>query len=90
MSSPSARERSALRVLEFLWREGPANRVEVMRGTALSRATVSKLVGELQGQGLVAEWRGPPGEAPRSGRPPTLLAVNPAIGTFGGGDGGHT
>lgn len=90
MSSPSARERSALRVLEFLWREGPANRVEVMRGTALSRATVSKLVGELQGQGLVAEWRGPPGEAPRSGRPPTLLAVNPAIGTFGGVDFGHS
>ena len=86
----TARERSALRVLEFLWRAGPANRVDVVRGTSLSRATVSKLVGELQAQGLVAEWRGPLGEAPRSGRPPTLLAVNPAIGAFGGVDFGHS
>jgi predicted NBD/HSP70 family sugar kinase len=84
------RERSALRVLEFLWREGSANREEVVRGTALSRATVSKLIGKLQAQGLVAERRGPESGAPRSGRPPTLLAVNPAIGAFGGIDFGHS
>ncbi|MFL5861500.1 MAG: MarR family transcriptional regulator, partial [Solirubrobacteraceae bacterium] len=54
MAPPAPPARSALRVLDFLWREGPANRVDVMRGTALSRATVSKLVGELQAHGLVA------------------------------------
>ncbi|MGZ4166390.1 MAG: ROK family transcriptional regulator [Solirubrobacteraceae bacterium] len=90
MSPTSSRERTALRVLDFLWREGPANRVEVVRGTALSRATVSKLVGELQAQGLVAERRGPVSIAARSGRPPTLLAVNPEIGAFGGIDFGHS
>lgn len=90
MSPAGPRERSALRVLDFLWREGPANRVEVVRGTALSRATVSKLIGELQAQGLVAERRGPLSVAPRSGRPPTLLAVNPEIGAFGGIDFGHS
>jgi predicted NBD/HSP70 family sugar kinase len=90
MTSSGSRERSALRVLDFLWREGPANRVDVVRGTALSRATVSKLLGELQAQGLVAERRGPLSIAPRSGRPPTLLAVNPEIGAFGGIDFGHS
>jgi predicted NBD/HSP70 family sugar kinase len=82
--------RSALRVLDYLWREGPANRVDVIRGTDLSRATVSKLVGELQAQGLVAERPGPVAVAGRSGRPPTLLTLNPAIGAVGGVDFGHT
>lgn len=89
MTAPGARERSALRVLEFLWRGGPANRVDVVRATDLSRATVSKLVGELQAQGLVAERRSPVAMAGRSGRPPTLLAVNPELGAFGGVDFGH-
>jgi predicted NBD/HSP70 family sugar kinase len=82
--------RSALRVLEYLFRAGPANRVDVIRGTDLSRATVSKLVGELQAQGLVAERRGPSAGAGRSGRPPTLLALNPEIGAMGGVDFGHS
>jgi predicted NBD/HSP70 family sugar kinase len=89
VTPPRARERSALRVLDFLWREGPANRVDVIRATSLSRATVSKLVGELQSQGLVAERRGPVAVAGRSGRPPTLLALNPELGAFGGVDFGH-
>jgi predicted NBD/HSP70 family sugar kinase len=82
--------RSALRVLNYLFREGPANRVDVIRGTDLSRATVSKLVGELQAQGLVAERRGPAPAAGRSGRPPMLLALNPEIGAMGGVDFGHS
>jgi predicted NBD/HSP70 family sugar kinase len=82
--------RSALRVLNYLFREGPANRVDVIRGTDLSRATVSKLVGELQAQGLVAERRGSAPAAGRSGRPPMLLALNPEIGAMGGVDFGHS
>jgi predicted NBD/HSP70 family sugar kinase len=92
-ASLGPRDRSALRVLDFLFREGPANRVDVVRGTDLSRATVSKLVGELQAQGLVSEQREPvtiSGPSGRSGRPPTLLALNPQRGAFGGVDFGHS
>jgi predicted NBD/HSP70 family sugar kinase len=90
MSDGRARERSALRVLDFLWREGPANRVDVVRATDLSRATVSKLIGELQAQGLVAQRRVPVTTAGRSGRPPALLELNPGIATIGGVDFGHS
>ncbi len=83
------RDRTALRVLDYLFRAGPANRVEVVRGTDLSRATVSKLVGELQAQGLVAEQPAPASAEARTGRPPTLLALNPAIGAVGGIDFDH-
>ncbi len=83
------RDRTALRVRDYLFRAGPANRIELVRGTDLSRATVSKLVGELQAQGLVAERPAPVTEETRAGRPPTLLALNPAIGTIGGIDFDH-
>ena len=89
MAAPTARERNALRVLEYLFREGPARRVDVIRATGLSRATVSKLIGELQTQELVAEQRAALAVAGRSGRPPTLLTLNPQIGAFGGVDFGH-
>ena len=89
MAVTTARERNALRVLDYLFREGPARRVDVIRATALSRATVSKLIGELQAQGLVAEERPALAVAGRSGRPPTLLTLNPKIGAFGGVDFGH-
>jgi predicted NBD/HSP70 family sugar kinase len=90
MSPPAARERNALRVLDYLFREGPARRVDVVRATALSRATVSKLIGELQAQGLVIEQRSALAVAGRSGRPPTMLTLNPEIGAFGGVDFGHS
>jgi predicted NBD/HSP70 family sugar kinase len=90
MTPRSPRERSALRVLEFLFRTGPVSRLEVIRATSLSRATVSKLIGELQSQGLVAERRAPLTVAGRSGRPPALLALNPELGAFGGVDFGHS
>jgi predicted NBD/HSP70 family sugar kinase len=78
-----------MRVLDFLWREGPANRVDVARATALSRATVSKLVGELQADGLIAERR-EPGPPAAVGRPPGLLELNPVIGAVAGVDFGHS
>jgi predicted NBD/HSP70 family sugar kinase len=89
MRESRARERSALRVLEYLWREGPASRVDVARATDLSRATVSKLLGELQAEGLVDERRAPVGETGRFGRPPALLALNPAIAAVGAIDFAH-
>jgi predicted NBD/HSP70 family sugar kinase len=90
MATPTARERNALRVLDYLFREGPARRVDVIRATGLSRATVSKLIGELQVQGLVAEQRAALTDSGRSGRPPALLALRPEIGAFGGVDFGHS
>ncbi|HEY1711585.1 MAG TPA: ROK family transcriptional regulator [Solirubrobacteraceae bacterium] len=90
MAAPTARERNALRVLDFLFRTGPARRVDVIRATGLSRATVSKLIGELQAQDLVTEQRAALTVAGRSGRPPTLLTLNPGIGVFGGVDFGHS
>ena len=88
--APTARERSALRVLDYLFRAGPASRVDIIRATALSRATVSKLIGELQARGLVAEQRPALTVAGRSGRPPALLTLNPGLGAFGGVDFGHS
>jgi predicted NBD/HSP70 family sugar kinase len=88
--APTARERNALRVLDYLFREGPAARVDVIRATGLSRATVSKLIGELQAQGLVAEQGSALTAAARSGRPPSLLSLRPEIGAFGGVDFGHS
>ena len=88
--APTARERSALRVLDYLFRAGPASRVDIIRATGLSRATVSKLIGELQAQGLVTEQRPALTVAGRSGRPPALLTLNPELGAFGGVDFGHS
>jgi predicted NBD/HSP70 family sugar kinase/biotin operon repressor len=88
--APTARERSALRVLDYLFRAGPASRVDIIRATELSRATVSKLIGELQAQGLVTEQRPALTVAGRSGRPPALLTLNPELGAFGGVDFGHS
>ena len=82
--------RSALRVLDYLFREGPANRIEVARATELSRQTVSKLVGELQAHGLVAQRRAPAAESGRYGRPPALLELNPLIGAVGAVDFAHS
>jgi predicted NBD/HSP70 family sugar kinase len=90
MTASTARERNAMRVLDYLFREGPARRVDVIRATALSRATVSKLIGELQAQGLVAEQGPALTGGGRSGRPPGLLTLNPEIGAFGGVDFGHS
>jgi predicted NBD/HSP70 family sugar kinase len=56
----------------------------------LSRTTVSKLVGELQAEGLVVE-RGElaAAESPSIGRPPVALTLNPAAGVAVGIDFGH-
>jgi predicted NBD/HSP70 family sugar kinase len=75
-------------VVDCLWREGPLDRAQVVRDTRLSRATVSRLIGELQAEGLVDE-RPAPRTSGRSGRPTSLLAIEPRLAAVGGIDFGH-
>lgn len=60
-------------LLQQLFREGPASRADLARTTGLTRVTVSDLVGELVGDGLVEEL-GAPAES-RVGKPPTLVGL---------------
>ena len=76
------------RVVACLWRAGPVARAQVVSDTRLSRATVSRLIGELQAEGLVDE-RPAPRAAGRAGRPTALLAIEPGLGAVGGIDFGH-
>src|SRR5829696_2634943 len=79
----SARERviHALRVL------GVTSRADVARRTGLSRSTVSSVVAGLQADGLVVdrEHNGPSASA-GGGRPPALIALDPAAGLAVGVD----
>jgi predicted NBD/HSP70 family sugar kinase len=60
-------------LLQQLFRVGPASRADLARTTGLTRVTVSDLVGELVGDGLVEEL-GAPAES-RVGKPPTLVGL---------------
>src|SRR6201999_3460839 len=51
----SLRQSNRLRILDVLRREGSASRVDLVRDPGLSRPTVSKLVAELQAEGLIVE-----------------------------------
>src|SRR6185312_11020940 len=66
------------RIVDVLRRSGSATRAELVTGTGLSRATVSSVIGELAGRGLVSEYAQPAAEG--AGRPPTRLALNRAAG----------
>jgi len=89
----SLRERNRLRIVDELRRAGRSSRADLVRTTGLSRTTVSKLVAELQAEGIVVERRdedtdGAPG-AGGVGRPPVALALAPAAGGAIGVDFGH-
>ena len=89
-SLESLRELNRLRVVETLRERGTASRAEIARVTGLSRSTVSSLVADLQGNGLVVEYSDP--DAPASmatGRPPTLLSLDRSAGAVVGIDFGH-
>jgi len=89
----SLRQRNRLRIIDVLRRSGSASRVDIVRDTGLSRTTVSKLVGELQAEGLVVERTNGAAEATAAanavGRPPVALTLNPAAGAVVGIDFGH-
>ena len=58
----SLRELNRLRVVDALRRQGTASRSELARLTGLSRTTVTTLVADLQGRGMIAEQEAGRGE----------------------------
>ena len=84
------RRRSASRdlVIRVLRELGTASRAEIGRRTALSRATVSSVVNELQEQGLVVESPEPSERSrpAQTGRPPSLLGLHRSAGVAVGID----
>jgi hypothetical protein len=62
-------------ILQHLFAEGPASRADLARATALTRVTVSDLVGGLIADGLLGEL-GAPAES-KVGKPPTLVGLLP-------------
>jgi predicted NBD/HSP70 family sugar kinase len=81
-SLSSLRELNRGRVIEALRELGPASRAEIARSTGLSPATVSTLVTELVGAGMVVD--APTGERgerrSHGGRPPALITLDPSVG----------
>jgi predicted NBD/HSP70 family sugar kinase len=74
-------------VLRALFVSGPASRVQLARSTGLSNGTITNVITDLMGDGLVDE-AGP--DEPTGGRPSVKLRVNPAYGLFLGVDVGET
>jgi predicted NBD/HSP70 family sugar kinase len=77
-TSEAIRAGNRARIVDILRRSGSATRAELVSGTGLSRATVSSLIGELAGRGLVSQYT--QGAADSPGRPPSRLALNRAAG----------
>lgn len=90
-SLESLRRVNRARVLAVLRQRGRASRADIVRASGLSRTTVSSLVAELLEEGVVVERPDPVLQAPSpsGGRPPILLALDPASGSFLGVDFGH-
>src|SRR3954464_9606016 len=78
----SLRELNRLRVLEVVRERRLVSRADIARQTGLSRSTVSSLVGELQGEGIVVERE--PAAPAQAGRPAVLLALDPGAGAVVG------
>jgi predicted NBD/HSP70 family sugar kinase len=77
-------------ITTLLAAEGPMSRADLVRGTGLSRTTVSSLVGDLISSGHIVETadRGRPHKG-GSGRPPLLVALSTPGGGVAGVDIGH-
>jgi predicted NBD/HSP70 family sugar kinase len=76
----SLRESNREKVVKALQTLGVASRADVTRWTGLSRSTVSSIVGDLHDEGLVVDRHDGGREASGSGRPPALIALDPAVG----------
>jgi predicted NBD/HSP70 family sugar kinase len=70
-----ARHHNRSLVLQWLFRHGPTSRADLSRATHLTRVTISDLVAELLGDGLVEEV-GRRAE-PSVGKPATLVGIVP-------------
>jgi predicted NBD/HSP70 family sugar kinase len=92
MSDPAApptalhrlRQSNAERVLDRLRRRSPLTRAELAELSGLSRTTLSTILTELFGRGLVVESAGEGRGAPRRGRPTGALTLNPSAGQYAG------
>jgi predicted NBD/HSP70 family sugar kinase/biotin operon repressor len=79
-SAPSLRASNRLRVIQALQMLGVTSRADLSRHTGLSRSTVSTIIAGLQAEGMVVD-RDPDGRpAAGGGRPPALIALDPAAG----------
>ena len=87
----SLRDANQRRVIEALGQRGVASRADIARATGLSRTTVSSLVGDLKGAGLLVERAAPDdGHDQSVGRPPVLLSFDRSAGAVVGIDFGHS
>src|SRR5215211_3396310 len=76
----SLRERNRLQVLEVVRGSNSVSRADIARRTGLARSTVSTLVNELLGAGLLVERGAPEDAGGTQGRPPVLLSFDPGAG----------
>ena len=76
----SLRERNRLQVLEVVRGRGSVSRADIARRTGLAPSTVSTLVNELLGAGLLVERGAPEDAVGAQGRPPVLLSFDPRAG----------
>jgi predicted NBD/HSP70 family sugar kinase len=87
----SLRDANQRRVIEALGQRGVASRADIARATGLSRTTVSSLVGDLKGAGLLVERAAEgDGQDQSVGRPPVLLSFDRSAGAVVGIDFGHS
>jgi predicted NBD/HSP70 family sugar kinase len=87
----SLRDANQRRVIEALGQRGVASRADIARATGLSRTTVSSLVGDLKGAGLLVERpTDGDGHDQSVGRPPVLLSFDRSAGAVVGVDFGHS
>ncbi|MDT8913637.1 ROK family transcriptional regulator [Amycolatopsis sp. PS_44_ISF1] len=84
-SLQSLRRTNQERLLSLLLEDGPMHRARLARLAGVSRTTVSTIVTELIGRGLVLE-REPPNDRTVDGRARDVLSVNPAAGAAAGLD----
>ncbi len=86
------RERNRERVIGALREQGRTSQADIARVTGLSRTTVSKLVAELKGSGLVGELdiSAPDPRGAHGGRPPVQLALRDSSKAVVGIDFGHS
>lgn len=86
----STRRRNRVQVLDALRSSGSASRADLARVTGLSRSTISGIVSELIGDGLVVDRDETRGAGSQGGRPGALLSLDRAAGTALAIDFGHT
>lgn len=83
---PPALQGTPRRIVDVLWRGGPATRADVAAATGLSRASVSSALAGLIDSGLVVETGEAAPTRPSGGRPATVVRLGPRAGLAVGVD----